>query len=137
MILTVQRFKFLDKCTVGKLLFDGLEVGIYTLEDKVREVEGQPPECWKVYGETAIPRGTYRVEITFSPHFGRELPLLYGVPGFLGVRIHAGNSDKDTEGCILVGKSWSGDDWIGESKDALEFVLDRIKDADTVSCVVK
>lgn len=57
----------------------------------------------KIYGETAIPYGIYGIVITFSPHFGKELPLLLNVPNFEGIRIHGGNSKSDTYGCLLVG----------------------------------
>ena len=57
----------------------------------------------KARGRVAIPKGCYRVLITKSPHFGCWLPLVYGVYGFKGIRIHAGNRPADTSGCILVG----------------------------------
>lgn len=57
----------------------------------------------KVYGETAIPYGIYEIIITFSPKFGRELPLLLNVPNFEGIRIHNGTTKDDTWGCLLVG----------------------------------
>jgi len=52
----------------------------------------------------AVPLGWYRLTLTQSPHFGRVLPLLHYVPGFEGIRIHAGNNRDHTAGCILVGK---------------------------------
>ena len=94
MNLYLYRKTFTDKCTIGELYINN-EFECYTLEDVVR------PE--KIYGDTAIPRGTYDVDITFSGRFQKYLPILRGVSGFSGVRIHPGNTDGDTEGCILVG----------------------------------
>ena len=59
----------------------------------------------KIPGHTAIPEGSYRVLVTLSPHFKEWLPYVQGVPGFEGIRIHAGNYPDDTQGCILVGEN--------------------------------
>jgi hypothetical protein len=59
----------------------------------------------KIPGVTAIPSGTYRVYLTMSPRFGRVLPLLVGVQGFDGIRMHRGISQEHTSGCLVVGKS--------------------------------
>lgn len=59
----------------------------------------------KVYGQTAIPKGEYIITNTYSPSFNRMLPLVNAVKGFMGVRIHSGNSAKDTYGCILIGRN--------------------------------
>jgi hypothetical protein len=105
--------------TAGKLFIDD-QFAFFTLEDEVREVFGKPVKAWKVYGETAIPRGRYRVILTKSPRFGRLLPEVLGVPGFQAIRIHAGNTAKNTEGCILVGNADgnSKDSWLGNSRAA-------------------
>ena len=96
MKLTLKRIFLGKSYTIGKLYIDG-EYFSDTLEDAVRDE--------KVYGETAIPRGTYKVTITLSPRFRRWLPLLHDVPNFEGVRIHRGNTPEDTHGCILVGQN--------------------------------
>ena len=65
--------------------------------------------AYKIKGKSAIPEGRYAVVISFSPKFKAWLPILLGGPEFnkkwQGIRIHAGNTAKDTQGCILVGKN--------------------------------
>ncbi len=112
--------------TLGELAVDGT-FACYTLEDPVRAGD---IFLTKIPGRTAIPAGTYRVLLTPSRRFGRELPLLVGVPNFAGVRIHAGNTAADTAGCILVGRTRRpGAARIGESRLALETLLSRIRAA--------
>ena len=53
----------------------------------------------------AIPTGFYRLRVTMSPRFKIFLPILDGVIGRTGIRIHAGNTIDHTEGCILVGEA--------------------------------
>jgi len=85
-----------------------------TLEDAFRLLpktcpntpKGSNCECKeKVYGKTCIPNGTYTVVLSYSNRFKRILPELLNVPHFLGIRIHSGNSSKDTEGCLLLGEN--------------------------------
>jgi len=83
----------------GRLVIDDL-LTCDTLEDEDRFLEAGGI---KVPGQTAIPRGTYRVDVTWSPKFGKLLPEVLEVPGFKGIRIHGGVDEEDTEGCILVG----------------------------------
>lgn len=60
----------------------------------------------KIYGQTAIPAGRYRIGRRYSPLFKRVLPWLLDVPGFQFIYIHPGNYIKDTKGCLLPGKKW-------------------------------
>jgi hypothetical protein len=80
--------------SLGRLAVDGVQFG-YTLELPVRD--GLPG--------SAIPDGTYDIHIVDSPHFGRPMPLIVGIPNRSEIEIHWGNDVKDTRGCILVGDS--------------------------------
>ena len=96
--LVIQRELTYRDTTLGKLYIDRgncLEYVCETLEDAVREK--------KIYGKTAIPAGRYNVVNSFSNRFKRTLPEVQNVPGFLGVRMHGGNTDEDTHGCPLLG----------------------------------
>ena len=119
MKIEVQRELGTSGYTAGTMLVDG-EFECYTLEDQVRDE--------KVFGETAIPAGTYKVVISFSPHFKRDLPLLLNVPNYEGVRIHPGNTAADTEGCILVGVT-RGIGSVGSSRIAFEALYSKIEAA--------
>lgn len=106
MILTLDRKYKLPTYTIGKLYIDG-EYFCDTLEDKDRGLTddmtvGEISKI-KIKKETAIPTGTYKVTITYSNRFKKSMPLINDVKGFEGIRIHSGNTDKDTEGCVLVG----------------------------------
>ena len=129
MKLRLERYALGQKATLGKL-FSGDEQLCYTLEDVVREIEGDPVESWKIDGQTAIPRGTYKIGIDFSPHFKRDLPHLLNVPGYVGVRIHPGNTDADTEGCILLGGKPTNDDFIPNSRMTFDRVFALMQDAE-------
>ncbi len=108
--------------TIGRLFIDG-ESFCDTLEDKVR-----PQGAAKVYGETAIPAGRYKIEFVFSPKFNRKMPALIDVKGFIGILMHWGNTPKDTEGCILVGRNTIKGQ-LTESKDTWKKLFSRLYDA--------
>lgn len=125
MNLTLWRNPSSNGCTIGELDIDGV-LECYTLEDVVREQTGVPVAEWKVKGETAIPVGRYRVTISMSDRFKRELPILNMVPGFSGIRIHPGNTAADTEGCLLVGtQAMQGA--VANSRQAFAALFDKIQ----------
>ena len=100
MLLEVKRLYKKDTYTIGKLYIDGVYF-CDTLEDKVRNLNTEK----KVYGETAIPAGKYKIQVAVSSKFKREMPYLMNVPQFTGIMIHPGNTPEDSLGCILVGEN--------------------------------
>lgn len=95
MLITLIRDTFTPAETLGKLYIDR-KLFCDTLE---------PPTVPNAqHPKGGIPEGWYKIQVTRSPKFGRLLPLLYYVPGFEGIRIHAGNNRDHTSGCILVGE---------------------------------
>ena len=102
------RIAFKDTYTIGKLYVDGTYFSD-VLEDKDRGLDSSMSESEiqekKVKGQTAIPTGHYVINITYSPKYKRMMPLLLDVKGYSGIRIHSGNTSKDTEGCLIVGKN--------------------------------
>lgn len=115
-----------DTVTLGRLEVDGV-FECYTLEDAVRDVI--------IRGRTAIPAGEYTVVVNFSNRFQRQMPQLLDVPGFEGIRIHSGNTDADTEGCILVGVQRNGDH-LEQSRAAYNALFAKLQvareDGDTI-----
>lgn len=107
MKLTLKRIALRSTYTIGRLYVDG-NYFCDTLEDTVRDLNkngkfdnGEK----KVYAKTAIPYGTYEIKWTYSPRFKKYTPQLMNVPSFAGIRIHAGNTSADTEGCLLLGQN--------------------------------
>lgn len=105
-----------DNYTIGRLYINN-KLFSNTIEDKDRGLSSSMNELQikslKVYGETAIPIGTYDIDMnTVSPKFkdkswakpyGGKIPRLLNVKGFSGVLIHPGNTSKDSLGCVLIG----------------------------------
>ena len=108
MRIELVRIAFKSTYTIGKLYVDG-KYFCDVLEDVDRGLDSSMTESEilekKVKGQTAIPTGHYVINITYSPKYKRMMPLLLDVKGFSGIRIHSGNTAKDTEGCLLVGKN--------------------------------
>lgn len=119
MKLELKRIARRSTYTIGRLYIDG-HYFCDTLEPTERKLTSSMSVTdirkIKVKGRTAIPTGTYPLDLnTFSPRFGRlpfyqkscrgKVPTLIGVKGFDRILIHAGNSAEDTEGCILLGEN--------------------------------
>lgn len=108
MEIQVNRIARKDGYTIGRMSLNG-EYFCDTLEDTDRGLNSTMSLdeilAKKRKGITAIPTGKYDVILTFSPRFKRILPLLLSVKGYEGVRVHAGNTAEDTEGCLLVGEN--------------------------------
>ncbi|MBF1506472.1 MAG: hypothetical protein HXN91_00015 [Prevotella pallens] len=97
-----------EKYTIGNLYVNGVFFS-NVLEDKTRGLRQnmtlEEIKKIKIHGQTAIPSGRYEIRVTLSARFRRQLPVLLNVPGYVGVRIHPGNTDANTEGCLLPGKN--------------------------------
>lgn len=119
--LRLERQPSTDAATLGRLYVDDV-FECWVLEDVWREGP-------KIAHETAIPFGRFAVTITYSPRFRCMLPLVVDVPGFEGIRIHAGNSAIDTSGCLLVGRDRVSASTIGRSRVALEALQAKIAPA--------
>lgn len=107
MELNLIRFKLHKKTVMGVLKGDVWKCGTYfTIENF----------------DKMIPDGTYRVKLTYSPKFKRDVPIVYNdqIPESRGIRIHEGNIVQNTKGCILVGNWAYLPNKLGNSKEAIE-----------------
>lgn len=106
--IIVKRIAKKDTYTIGKMYING-EYFCDTLEDKDRGLSDNQSLAYitlkKIWGETAIPIGTYKVILNYSNKFKKIMPLLLGVKGYEGIRIHNGQNESHTQGCILVGEN--------------------------------
>lgn len=126
MELLLKRIALKDSYTIGKLYINGVYF-CDTVEDKVRDLnkdgdledEGES----KVYAETAIPYGIYKVIVNESPKFKRLLPRLLNVKHFDGILMHRGSSAKSSAGCIIVGKNTI----VGKVTDSEKYELELVK----------
>ena len=111
--------------TIGRLYINNKKGNpfCYTLEPQWRDYAHGDI---KIKGKSAIPEGRYLIEVNYSPKMKKWLPLLINVPMFNGIRIHTGNTAKDTEGCILVGENLkkgmvlNSRYWLGQLMEKIE-----------------
>lgn len=148
MNIVIKRIAKKPKYTIGKLYIDG-EFFCNTLEDTDRGLDSSMslPEikAKKVYGETAIPYGTYRIvtnvispkfkDRTWAKPYGGKLPRLLNVPGFEGVLIHVGNSAEDSLGCILLGKNTVVGKVV-DSQTTFKAFMNKIKDQKLITLTI-
>lgn len=131
MDITVDRKYKLKDYTIGKLYVNGDYV-CDTLEDTDRGLTQNDSlksiASKKIYGKTAIPSGTYSVELTYSNKFKKTLPQIMNVPGFDGIRIHSGNTAEDTLGCVLCGMN-RGKGQVLDSRKWTDVVISLIREA--------
>lgn len=122
------------RSTIGDLLIDG-KWFCYTLEDEIR-ADGK-----KIDGKTAIPAGEYKVKLTWSPRFKKNLPLIYNTEdgkvdingvNFEGVRFHGGNTEKDSHGCPLVAFNTDGKKIWGTASKKLTDKFEHGKEYDLI-----
>ena len=119
--------------TIGRLEDENGKKICDTLEPTWRGYKGGE---MKIPRKSAIPEGSYRVVVTKSQRFRKYLPLLVGVSGFEGVRIHSGNTSRDTEGCILVGQNLQ----VGKvlwSRITLEKLMKLIENEKEIYLIIK
>jgi hypothetical protein len=116
--LLLQRDPSTDQGMEGELRIDGQPFG-YTMENPI---DGVKPH-------RSIPAGRYKIIVDFSPKFQRNMIHVLNVPGFLGIRMHAGNTDADTEGCILVGWERLTAGSIGDSRNAVTQLEEQVNAA--------
>lgn len=125
MELLLERKWLKDKYTIGRLYVDSVFF-CNILEDKVIDFNKNGTfDCGelKIKGHTAIPYGVYKIDITYSPKFKRDLPILLNVPHFEGIRIHRGNTPEDTEGCLIPGENKE----VGKVLNSTKYEIELIK----------
>lgn len=134
-----------DNYTIGNLYCTGIELEdkktrmiedqflCNIIEDKFR---GNDLSKKKVAGETCIPEGSYQIRMTYSPKYKKSLPQLLNVPYFEGIRIHSGNSAKDSEGCLIPGMNKEVGKVL-DSKTHTDIIITKIKQYDLVNIIIK
>lgn len=137
-IKVIRFFKGKDY-TIGRMLIDDKYI-CDVLEDKDRglcnTMSEEEIKKKKIYGETAIPTGKYKVVLDYSPKFKKILPHILNVKGFEGIRIHSGNDKEDTFGCLLVGYNRQKGKVLN-SRNALAQVLTLMRHQDDITLIIE
>lgn len=125
MTIKIVRDTFSQTSSIGKLYINDIYF-CETLEDFDRALTNilslEDIKRIKLFGKTAIPYGKYEMIVSYSSKFKKYLPLLLNVPGFSGIRVHAGNTAVDTDGCILLGETREADKILNSRKVMTKFI---------------
>ena len=137
MELYLKRTIKLPERTIGEFTVNNKLV--YTIEDTDRGLDSSMDLAFikrtKIKAKTAIPTGRYQIKSTYSPRFGRNTLQLIRVPGFDGIRVHSGNTELHTEGCLIIGFGTDKKTRVTESVNAVKYVenyLFKILDKENV-----
>lgn len=139
MELKIIRTKSNTAYTEGKLYIDGAYF-CATLEDQDRGLYQHMSlaeiKAVKVYGETCIPYGTYKVELSYSPKFKKIMPVILDVKGFIGVRIHNGSYTEHTLGCPLVGIKYK-DGMLTNSRKTFNELMQKLQNQKEITITIE
>ena len=128
--VTLTRFYFGDKCTLGRLVFNGPE------DELFRCWTCENPYLDNKVNVSSIPDGSYTMGRVDSPRFGKDCWSVLNVPGRSHILLHAGNKAKDTRGCILPGSGLLADG-VSQSKKALETFAVQAKTSEELGLVIQ
>ena len=124
MELYLKRTIKLPERTIGEFTVNNKLV--YTIEDTDRGLDSSMDLAFikrtKIKAKTAIPTGRYQIKSTYSPRFARNTLQLIRVPGFDGIRVHSGNTELHTEGCLIIGFGTDKKTKVTESVNAVKYV---------------
>lgn len=139
MELKLKRTHLADTYTLGELFIDGKQF-CFTVEDKDRDInkDGDLDDAGeaKVHGETAIPKGIYKVILSMSNRFKKLMPEVLNVKGFTGIRIHAGNTAIDSHGCIIVGTVRTPNG-VGMSRDCFNRLMKKLEGQKDIKLIIE
>ena len=139
MELKIIRTKSNTEYTEGKLYINGVYF-CDTLEDQDRGLYQHMSlaeiKAVKVYGETCIPYGTYKVELSYSPKFKKIMPAILDVKGFTGVRMHNGVDKNSTLGCILVGIKYK-DGMLTNSRKTFNELMQKLQNQKEITLIIE
>ena len=121
MKINIERYYFGADYTIGRLSINGQQI-CNTMEPHRIDWETEQ----KIPGKTAIPEGTYSIQILLSPKFKRLMPYLKNVPHFRGILLHCGTTVKDSRGCILVGYNTQRG-MLLKSREAFRKIMEKIE----------